>query len=114
MSPREEGTIYGGPQSQDEQKGPEIDKVNLEKQEALYNRRIGEKRGRKLQAIWNYKLAQAQLAQFCVVIEAKALDVTEEHGTGNQSHDWISTGDPCWCGSDNCLICLVCLEENHD
>ena len=26
----------------------------------------------------------------------------------------IDLGDPCFCGSDNCAACEVCLKENHD
>lgn len=29
-------------------------------------------------------------------------------------HNNVMTGDPCWCGSDNCSICTICGLENHD
>ncbi len=27
---------------------------------------------------------------------------------------WKDNGDPCWCGSDNCAICLGCTYQVHD
>ena len=35
----------------------------------------------------------------------------DEH---SPKHDLADTGDPCWCGSDNCSICLKCGQQNHD
>lgn len=32
----------------------------------------------------------------------------------DSSHNYHDLGDPCYCGSDNCGICLDCGEENHD
>ena len=32
----------------------------------------------------------------------------------DSSHKYHDLGDPCYCGSDNCGICLDCGEENHD
>lgn len=30
------------------------------------------------------------------------------------NHNMVGTGDPCWCGSDNCTVCTICGLENHD
>lgn len=32
----------------------------------------------------------------------------------DDKHNIHDLGDPCYCGSDNCVICLDCGEENHD
>lgn len=29
-------------------------------------------------------------------------------------HEMRDTGDPCWCGSDNCEVCIKCGAQNHD
>ncbi len=31
-----------------------------------------------------------------------------------RGHQWHDLGDPCWCGSDNCEVCLGCGWESHD
>lgn len=80
--------------------------VDVEKQQARNYIRDGEQRGITLQVIRNYKIAEAFLRSRGV-----GVDVPERHGL---DHDWMDTGDPCWCGSDNCAVCLICGEENHD
>lgn len=72
--------------------------------------RVGEQRGRTLQIIWNYKWAETQMRWRGV-----GIDVEPGHGERDgQPHDYIDCGDPCWCGSDNCEVCLICGDENHD
>ncbi len=83
--------------------------VDVEKRRALQDRRIGEQRGVTLQIIRDFKIAEAAMRWRGV-----GVDVPEGHATSEPGHDWISTGDPCWCGSDNCAVCLICGEENHD
>lgn len=32
----------------------------------------------------------------------------------SNKHAMADTGDPCWCGSDNCEVCVKCGATNHD
>ena len=80
--------------------------VDVEKQQARNYIRQGEQRGITLQIIRDFKIAEAAMRWRGV-----GVDVEHRHGP---DHDWMDTGDPCWCGSDNCAVCLICGEENHD
>lgn len=95
--------------AEQEVQGSRPDPVDVEKQRVYQHIRQGEQRGVTLQIIRDYKIAKAAMRYRGV-----GVDVPDGHGTPPTNHDWIDTGDPCWCGSDNCAVCLICGEENHD
>lgn len=71
-------------------------------------RRVGEARGMKFMLILNLKQALFALEQNGIHYGETCI---KKEG---DKHDMIGTGDPCWCGSDNCEVCLKCGLENHD
>lgn len=61
----------------------------------------------KLAFVRGYKMALAEGVVRNVLPECSS----DIH---SKEHDMADLGDPCFCGSDNCEICVKCGAQNHD